>query len=104
MRKLLILVHRYLGILFSLLFFMWFVSGIAMIYARGMPSLTPEARLEHLPALNPGNIRLTPAQALKKAELGGPPEAAKLLNIVNRPCLLYTSDAADERSSVDLGG
>ena len=21
-----------------------------------------------------------------------------------RPCLLYTSDAADERSSVDLGG
>ena len=29
------------------------------------------------------------------------------LNIVNaypNPCLLYTSDAADERSSVDLGG
>ena len=23
---------------------------------------------------------------------------------VGRPCLLYTSDAADERSSVDLGG
>ena len=23
---------------------------------------------------------------------------------VDRPCLLYTSDAADERSSVDLGG
>ena len=22
----------------------------------------------------------------------------------NEPCLLYTSDAADERSSVDLGG
>ena len=23
---------------------------------------------------------------------------------VNKSCLLYTSDAADERSSVDLGG
>ena len=23
---------------------------------------------------------------------------------INGPCLLYTSDAADERSSVDLGG
>ena len=23
---------------------------------------------------------------------------------LHRPCLLYTSDAADERSSVDLGG
>ena len=24
--------------------------------------------------------------------------------LLNTPCLLYTSDAADERSSVDLGG
>ena len=27
-----------------------------------------------------------------------------MLNIVDQACLLYTSDAADERSSVDLGG
>src|SRR5678815_4588070 len=27
-----------------------------------------------------------------------------LLSFRNNPCLLYTSDAADERSSVDLGG
>ena len=26
------------------------------------------------------------------------------LQIIAQPCLLYTSDAADERSSVDLGG
>ena len=26
------------------------------------------------------------------------------INAWNYPCLLYTSDAADERSSVDLGG
>ena len=31
------------------------------------------------------------------------PNYAMLINIL-RPCLLYTSDAADERSSVDLGG
>ena len=28
----------------------------------------------------------------------------KPLNEAENPCLLYTSDAADERSSVDLGG
>ena len=28
----------------------------------------------------------------------------ELFNIMFGPCLLYTSDAADERSSVDLGG
>ena len=27
-----------------------------------------------------------------------------LKNVIVKPCLLYTSDAADERSSVDLGG
>src|SRR5678815_5200648 len=30
--------------------------------------------------------------------------AEKLAGRHQRPCLLYTSDAADERSSVDLGG
>ena len=44
-RTWLILVHRYLGIALALLFLMWFVSGIAMIYARDMPRLTPETRL-----------------------------------------------------------
>ena len=29
---------------------------------------------------------------------------AKNLSGWNRPCLLYTSDAADEEDSVDLGG
>src|SRR5678815_4848535 len=31
-------------------------------------------------------------------------ESAGLIPLVVPPCLLYTSDAADERSSVDLGG
>ena len=30
--------------------------------------------------------------------------AASLRSAGRKPCLLYTSDAADERSSVDLGG
>ena len=29
---------------------------------------------------------------------------AQWINVVSYTCLLYTSDAADERSSVDLGG
>ena len=30
--------------------------------------------------------------------------ASSFANAVSMTCLLYTSDAADERSSVDLGG
>ena len=32
------------------------------------------------------------------------PRSHRLRRAAVRPCLLYTSDAADERSSVDLGG
>lgn len=87
-----ILTHRYLGIVFSLLFLMWFLSGIAMIYARGMPTLTPEARLQHLRPLSAETIRVTPVQAFSHALLGGPPEAAELLTILNRPAYRFSSN------------
>jgi len=44
-RKALILIHRYLGIVLCLIFLIWFVSGIAMIYARGMPEISSQSRL-----------------------------------------------------------
>ena len=46
----------------------------------------------------------------RAAALGGSPEGPEqrlpqgATDRKFRPCLLYTSDAADERSSVDLGG
>ena len=44
-------------------------------------------------------------QMMAKLRTSGAIEAARLqaIEMVER-CLLYTSDAADERSSVDLGG
>ena len=36
--------------------------------------------------------------------LAAPPESGALHSALALLCLLYTSDAADERSSVDLGG
>ncbi|HSU89170.1 MAG TPA: PepSY domain-containing protein, partial [Terriglobia bacterium] len=91
-RKWLILSHRYLGIVLSLLFVMWFVSGIAMIFARGMPELTRDMRMERLTELNMGAVKLTPAEALSKAELGRTPARAVLLMIMDRPAYRFTSD------------
>jgi len=59
-RKLLVLVHRYLGTALCLLFFMWFLTGIGMIYSRGMPRLTAQARLARLPVLDMERIQLRP--------------------------------------------
>jgi len=43
-RKLLIYTHRWMGIVFGLIFIVWFVSGIAFMYV-GMPSLSVSERL-----------------------------------------------------------
>lgn len=61
-RRLLIYTHRWLGIAGSLLFIVWFVSGIVLMYA-GMPSLTPEERRPHLPALDLSRARVDVSEA-----------------------------------------
>ena len=85
LRKLLILSHRYLGIAISLLVMMWFSTGIVMMYAGGMPRLTPELRLERMPALDLSRVQLTPADAIARAELSFPPDRVALSTIMERP-------------------
>ena len=91
LRKCTILIHRYLGIPFSVLFAVWFVSGIAMIYARGMPGLTPETRLERLPALDFSRVELSPAEAAEAAFLGGRPDGVVLLMVLDRPAYRFSN-------------
>jgi hypothetical protein len=84
----LILVHRYLGIPLSFLFVIWFVSGIGMIYVGGMPTLTPQARLEQLPALDLAAVRLTPSAAAARAESGGFGRVT-LASVLDRPAYRF---------------
>jgi hypothetical protein len=89
-RKWMILIHRYLGIVLSLVFVTWFVSGIAMMYARDMPGLTPEARMERLPALDLERVWLTPSQAAEGASLGLNPGRVVLLTVMDRPAYRFS--------------
>ena len=84
-RKWLILSHRYLGIGLGLLFVVWFASGIGMIYARGMPSLTDELRLERLQPLDLESVRVTPLEAAERAGLGESLGRVTLLAVMDRP-------------------
>ncbi len=85
LRKFVILSHRYLGIVLSLLVMMWFATGIVMMYAGGMPRLTPELRLERTPALELSRVQLTPSAAAERAELQYPPGRMSLTTVMNRP-------------------
>jgi len=108
LRKVLILTHRYLGIVFSALIMMWFATGITMMYVGGMPRLTPELRLERIAPVDVSQVKLTPAQAVERGELGEPPARATLLSVIGRPAYRFgvgrdttivfadTGDVADE--------
>jgi len=82
--SLLTVVHRYLGLVFCLIFVVWFASGIVMVYAR-MPAYDPAERVARLSALDPASIRLTPAAALEQATLAGRPARIRLSTYQSRP-------------------
>src|SRR5678816_2360910 len=54
----------------------------------------------------PGFVEVRKGYASHSTGMGSstPVQSILIYNALNTTCLLYTSDAADERSSVDLGG
>ena len=81
-RRVLVYTHRWLGILGSLLFLAWFVSGIVLMYA-GMPTLSVEERLERLPPIDLSAARLTPAEAASRHGLS--PDRLRIAMLGDRP-------------------
>ena len=65
----LVFTHRWLGIAGGLLFLLWFVSGIAMLWAR-MPELDEAERLRLQPELDLGAARVSPADAARTLGVG----------------------------------
>ena len=93
-RKILVLAHRYLGILLSLMFVMWFVTGIGMIYSRGMPRLSPQVRLSRLSPLDLSAVRLSPSEAIQAANLDRPAGGVRLLTVNGRPAYRFGESAS----------
>src|SRR5207247_10662466 len=103
LRKWLFLNHRYAGIVLSLLFSMCVLSGIEMIYARGMPGLTADMSLERLTELNLGAVKLSPAEAVAKAESGEAPARAMMLMIMDRPAYRFIVGGGSVTLFADTG-
>src|SRR5262245_52216207 len=100
-RRALILTHRYLGIPLSVLFVLWFVTGIAMIYVGGMPTLSAQTRLTHLPSLNLGAVRFRPAEAAERAASGFGRVA--LTTVLERPAYRFASPYGSATVFADTG-
>jgi hypothetical protein len=94
LRKFLILVHRYLGIVLSAFFVIWFISGIGMMYSGGMPTLTEKVRLEHLTPIDFDAVQLAP---------GEDAESVRLRTVLGRPAYRIDGQTlfADTGESLD---
>ena len=101
LRRALILTHRYLGIPLSVLFVLWFLTGIAMIYVGGMPTLTAQTRLERLPVLDLAAVRYTPAEAAERAASGFGRVA--LTTVLDRPAYRFASPYGAATVFADTG-
>ena len=78
-KRWILLGHRWLGIGTCLLFFLWFLSGVVMMYV-GHPKLTWQERLEHLPPLEASQPLLSPADAFRQAGIHGAVTDLRLAN------------------------
>jgi len=85
----LILVHRWLGILFCLLFAMWFASGIVMHFVP-FPSLTEAERIDGLAVVEVSPGLRSPAEAAGSVRDAG---RVRLLQRVDRPVYLVSGAA-----------
>ncbi len=89
--------HRWLGIGLSVLFVVWFASGIIMVYAR-MPELDPAERVARLDSLDFGSVRISPAAAAA-AEVS----RFTLTTLDRRPVYRVTAGAMRTTTFADTG-
>ena len=81
-RKVLVYVHRWLGIAGCILFIAWFISGVVMMYAR-MPGLANEERLARAQPLDLSTAKISLQQA--RDEFGLPTERIQVAMMKGRP-------------------
>ncbi|ACU60600.1 PepSY-associated TM helix domain protein [Chitinophaga pinensis DSM 2588] len=84
LKKIILLLHRYLGFVLSLLFVIWFISGFVMMYVS-YPTMKYHQRLQQLPAVNMDQCHLSAKQAITAAQLTDTVTIIRLGMLLNRP-------------------
>jgi hypothetical protein len=98
--RVLVYTHRWLGIAGAALFVMWFVSGIAMMYAR-MPRLSAEERLMRAPILDLTAARVDPSAAA--ASFSDRPQRLRVGMLVDRPVYRFQTGGGWTTVFADTG-
>jgi hypothetical protein len=84
LKRALIFLHRWMGVALSIIFMLWFASGIVMMYWT-YPEVSAADRIERLPALDPARITVSAEQAYATLGLDEPPGGVRLTSFDGRP-------------------
>src|ERR1700722_1666621 len=105
--RILVLLHRWLGVGFCLLFAMWFASGIVMHFVP-FPAMTEAARFSALSPIDVTSARLGPRQAVSASGLASA-QRVRLVRRIDGP-IYIVSDArtsmairADDGAEASVG-
>jgi PepSY-associated transmembrane protein len=101
-KRLAIVVHRWLGVALCLFFLLWFPSGIGMIY-WDFPGVTVADRLDRSPALDAAAIRLTPLEAFARTGQSPAPAQVRLNTFDGRPAYRFHAGGSESIVYADTG-
>ena len=96
------LIHRWMGVLFCILFLVWFLSGIVMMY-WGYPHISDAERLARAPRLNRWTIRISPEQAYRALNRQEFPVQVKLVMLDGRPAYRFSIERQQVNVFADNG-
>ena len=83
-RKWIMMTHRWMGVVFCVLLFTWFTSGIVMMYFS-FPHVEPDERLARGASLDPLKIRIGLGEAFRSLASSSAPSQVRLYVLDNRP-------------------
>jgi PepSY-associated TM region len=97
-----IAVHRWMGVIFCLLFLSWFCSGVGMMYFE-YPMVSQADHLAHLPDLDSSMIHLTPDHAWERLRADDLPDQVRLSMFDGRPAYRFSSGGDETIVYADNG-
>lgn len=103
LKRCLIFIHRWLGVALSLVFMLWFVSGIVMMY-RSFPGVVAADRLQRAPALDPATINVSADEAYAALGREEPPSQVSLTSFDGRPVYRFGGAGGGGRGGRGRGG
>jgi hypothetical protein len=106
-KKTAILCHRWMGVVFCLLFAWWFVSGVFMMY-WDYPEVSDRDRLERAPVLDASDVKLSPVEAYAaldpdKAGSDQAPGSVRLAAFDGRPAYYFRLGRSQAMVYADTG-